>query len=344
MRSLLPVPDAALDPSSGEPRAGSYRGGLPRVDLTALHGSTLRRIARRKRWLYVSIVSGDLYLAIAVVRLGYIANAFVFAFDKRSLRMAVDHSALGPTFACEVGDTASEGCVAMFRLGRKTSILVRRAHASTAYSVEVRVPELEIHARLESATAPPAITAIARVHDGGDDASHASRLVNTTEKRSLLDVRGHAIVRGERLELDGALAGYDYTHGLLARRTTWRWAWLLGRAKSGERVAMNLVEGFVGEAECALWIDGELFPLAEGRFEFDAARPLEPWRVRTADGGVDLRFVPGGMHSDDTNLGVVASRFVQPAGLFSGTIRAEGRAPLELDGVLGVTEDQEVLW
>jgi hypothetical protein len=337
MRSLLPVPDAALDPVTFAPRVGSYRGGLARVDLSALHGGALRRIAREKRWLYVSIVTGDLYLAVAVVRLGYVANAFAFAFDKRSMRMSVDHSALGPPFACDVGDTASEGCVAMFRLGRKTSILVRRAHASTAYAVEVRVPELEIHATIESATAPPAITAVARLD--GD-----SQRVNTTEKRALLDVRGHAVIRGERRSLDGALAGYDYTHGLPARHTTWRWAWLLGHAKSGERVAMNLVEGFVGEAECAVWIDGEVFPLAEGRFEFDAKNPLATWRVRTADGGVDLRFSPGGMHSDRTNLGVVASRFVQPAGVFAGTIRVEGRAPIELDGVLGVTEDQDVLW
>ena len=288
--------------------------------------------------MYVAIATDDLYLAIAVVRLGYVANAFAFAFDKRKMRMSVDHSALGPTFACDVGDTASEGCVAMFRLGKKTSILVRRSHASTTYSVEVRVPDLEVHAQLESATSPPAITAIA--HIGGA----ASRLVNTTEKRALLDVRGHAVVRGERRSLDGALAGYDYTHGLLARRTKWRWAWLLGRAKSGERIGMNLVEGFVGEAECAVWIEGDVFPLAEGRFEFDVARPLEPWRVRTADDGVDLRFSPGGMHADDTNLGVVASRFVQPAGVFAGTIRVDGRSPLELDGVLGVTEDQEALW
>ena len=291
--------------------------------------------------MYVAIVTDDLYLAVAVVRLGYIANAFAFAFDKRAMRMSVDHTALGPTFACDVGDTASEGCVAMFRLGKKTSILIRRPLASTTYGVEVRAPNLEIHAQLESATSPPAITAIARIADGDDG---AARLVNTTEKRALLDVRGHAVVCGERRSLDGALAGYDYTHGLLARRTKWRWAYLLGRAKSGERVGMNLVEGFVGEAECAVWIDGEVFPLAEGRFDFDVARPLEPWRVRTADGGVDLRFSPGGMHSDNTNLGIVASRFVQPAGVFAGTIRVEGRAPLELEGVLGVTEDQDALW
>ena len=205
-----------------------------------------------------------------------------------------------------------------------------------AYSVRVKMRGIELHAELDTTGAPPAITAIARV---GDD----DRLVNTTQKRALLAVRGELNVGGWRRSLTGALAGFDYTHGLLARRTMWRWAFGLGRAKSGERVAFNLVQGFVGEPECAAWVEGEIYPLREGRFAFDRGRPLSEWRVSTADGAVDLRFKPGGMHAEHKNLGLVASRFVQPTGLYSGTLRVGGRE-LALDGVLGVTEDQDVLW
>src|SRR4051794_15152924 len=52
MRILAPAPDSAIDPATGLPRFGSYRGGLPRVDLAAVTGGALRRITRRKRWLY----------------------------------------------------------------------------------------------------------------------------------------------------------------------------------------------------------------------------------------------------------------------------------------------------
>jgi hypothetical protein len=181
------------------------------------------------------------------------------------------------------------------------------------------------------------MTAIAPVGPSRDG------LVNVTEKRALLPVSGELTVRGRRRRLDGALGGYDYTHGLLARRTMWRWAYALGRAKSGERVGFNLVQGFVGEPECTAWVDGEVFPMREGRFAFDRDEPLSEWRVSTADGAVDLRFKPGGMHSEQKNLGLVASRFVQPAGAYSGTLRV-GAKELVLDGVLGVTEDQDVLW
>ena len=150
-------------------------------------------------------------------------------------------------------------------------------------------------------------------------------------------------MRGQRRPLLGAVGAYDYTHGLLARRTMWRWAFALGRAKTGERVAFNLVQGFVGEPECAAWVDGELFPLTEGRFAFDRERPLAEWRVSTADGAVDLKFAPAGMHSEDKNLGLIASKFVQPGGVYSGTRRVGGKT-LVLERVLGVTEDQDVLW
>jgi hypothetical protein len=248
--------------------------------------------------------------------------------------MRVTRSAIGPTFACEVGDTGGEGAFARFHLGR-TRVSIERAAGSSQYVVEAGFRDFEVRAVVDAAAAPPALTAIAPIPGGR---------VNTTEKRALLAATGEAMIEGRRSSLDGALAGTDYTNGLLARHTAWRWAFLLGYAKSGERVGMNLVQGFVGEPECAAWVDGEVYPLAEGRFAFDRGRPLDPWRVSTADGGVDLRFEPGGMHAESTNLGVVRTSFVQPAGIYTGTIKVDGGRVLTIDRVLGVSEDQDVLW
>ena len=72
--------------------------------------------------------------------------------------------------------------------------------------------------------------------------------------------------------------------------------------------------------------------------------PRAPWTVRTREGEVDLRFEPGDIHAESHNFGVVASKFIQPAGSYSGIIRIPGRDPIELDRVLGGAEDQDVLW
>jgi hypothetical protein len=212
---------------------------------------------------------------------------------------------------------------------------VARPGAEPRYAVHVETRGFALNASLDASAAPPAIGAIAAVAPGRVDA---------TEKRALLVASGELRVRGRAVPLDGALAGYDFTSGMLARRTRWRWGFALGRSTAGQPVGLNLVEGFVGEGECAAWIGDELVPLAEGRFSFDRARPAEPWSVGTADGAASLTMTPGAVHAERRELVVVASRFVQPCGAWSGVLRVPGRAPIEIARALGVTEDQDVTW
>jgi hypothetical protein len=334
MRALLPVPSGVVDPATGAPRTGSYRGGLPPVDWGPLAGSMTARVLRHKRWLYVAMASEDVYVALAVVRLGYAANAFVYAYDGRARQMLARRSWMGPPPAASVGDTGGEGCHAAFR-ARDASIVVERTRSASSYGVHVETKGLVVAASLDAAAAPPAIGAVAPVAPGRYDA---------TEKRALLSVRGELRVAGRTIPLDGALAGYDFTSGLLARRTRWRWGFALGRTAGGDPFALNLVEGFVGEAECAAWIGAELVPLAEGRFTFDRAQPATPWRVRTADGAADLAMTPGAVHEEKRELLLVGSRFVQPCGAWAGTIALPGREPVVVAHALGVTEDQDVTW
>jgi hypothetical protein len=334
MRVLQRAPDAVLD-GSGRPRFGSYVGSVPRVDLSPVIGGRLSRIAREKRWVYVGIASETEYVALLIARLGYVANVFAYVLDAATMRMLATASTLAPPGSCEIADGTSAPTLAAFRLGRQHA-RVDRDHAGDL-RVDVELGPIVIRATLATRDAPPAITAIAPVGPG------RQALVNTTEKRALLAATGELRVRGSHRVLRGGLAGYDYTHGLLARRTAWRWSYALGHAKTGERVAFNIVQGFVGEPECAAWVDGEVLPLAEGRFAFDPDNPLAEWRVSTADGAVDLRLSPGGLHSEQKNLGIIASRFVQPAGAYRGKMRVGGRE-LVLERVLGVAEDQDVLW
>lgn len=345
MRTLEAPPSSVLDPVSRAVIAGSFRGGLPpTVDFAALDvggpplvGGRLFRIAHEKRWMYAAISAGDLFIGAAIVKLGYAANAFAFAFDRASGRMLADVSFLGPAPFASVNGSPREGASARFSSPLQRAVLSwERMPGAGAFSLAVRADDLVINARLSTEGAPAPIGVVASLG--------APALVNATEKGALLAVTGQATIAGRRIALDGGLGGYDYTHGYLARHTAWKWAFLLGRAESGERVGLNLVQGFVGEPECALWIDGALHPLAEGRFTFDATRPMEPWQVRTADESVDLRFEPGGIHQEHKNLGVISSRFIQPVGCFSGTIRVPGRDPLVLSRALGVVEDQDVLW
>jgi hypothetical protein len=158
---------------------------------------------------------------------------------------------------------------------------------------------------------------------------------------------GSLWARGRRYVLDGGVGGLDYTHGYLARHTAWRWAFMCGRLDDGNPVGMNLVEGFnegrTDVNENAVWLDGQVHPVGRARFSWNKADPLDAWTVETLDGAVRLRFVPIGAHREERDLVLVKSHFVQPVGLFSGTLNIDGRTRTVKD-VAGVTEDQDILW
>lgn len=310
------------------PAFGSYRGPLPRVGAAPLRLAD--RIARRKRWFYLALAADDVWISLAVVRTGYAATAFAFAYDRAARAMLEDRTVLGPTPAARVADGPhDDGPIARFSFGRSTALFAR---AGSRLDVRARIGRLEVEAAVDEASAPPSISAIANLGEG---------LWNATEKRALGKVSGQARVGPRTFDLAGGAAGWDYTHGLLPRHTRWRWAFALGTSVSGAPLAFNLVEGFVGEAECAAFLDGEVHPLAEPRFELDAAHPSRPWRL--CGDGVDLAFEPGAVHAQHTRLVVVRSRFVQPVGVFRGSLRVAGRE-LRVDGLPGVVEDQDVLW
>jgi hypothetical protein len=334
MHQLLPPIDSAVDPLARRPRLGSYRGPLPPVELGPLGHGRLFRFARHKRWLWGGVFADELLLGFAIVDLGYVASAFAWAYDRAGRRMLADRSTLGPGFCGSVGSQAEEGCEARVGCGRDVARIVR-PRGSTAYDVELALGDLQLEARLDTAGAPSPVSVIVEP---------VADAIATTQKRVLLPAQGRAVVAGRSFPLDGALGGLDYSHGYPPRHTVWKWGFALGRARSGEPVAFNIVEGFVGEPECTVWVGDELFPVGEGRFAFAAHDPLASWHVHTTDGAVELDFAPGGAHREDKCLGLIVSHFVQAAGDFRGTIVLPGRAPLQLDGVPGVAEDQDVLW
>ena len=327
-------PEAILDPTTLRPRFGTYAGGLPKVAFGAAAKNPFTRLRREKRWFYTAIASDELICAVAIIRLGYAANAFAFVVDRREGRTVVDETTMGPPFSAFVGDSGGEGCLASYHLGGN-HLSVSRPLGQSDYVIDVRMQNFELQARLGTTNAPPALGVVAALRDD---------LFSTTEKRALLTTSGSLVAAGRKYSLDGALAGYDFTAGLLERHTAWRWGFGLGHTAEGKPIALNLTEGFVGDRECVVWIDGELVPLSAVRFSFDHERPLSTWQLRSPDERVDLRFTPSGLHAERHDLGLVRSRFLQLAGEFSGSLRIEGREPITIDRLAGVTEDQDTYW
>lgn len=336
IRVLGPPPRAFLNPSTGRPAFGSFAGALPRVEIASVLGTSprLETVFRRKKWVWLAVTTDEIWLSLAIVRMGYAASASVFVFDVRTRAMLVDRTFVAAPFAADVADDPhASGALAHFRQGRSRMSVKRRG--ATLHLV-ADLSGLAIDAIFDDAAAPPPIAAIAPLADSANGTS-----LSATEKSALASVRGSLFANGRRFPLDGGFGGYDYTHGLMPRHTRWNWAFAMGRTERGEAIGFNVVEGFVGEAECAAFFRGAVLPLGEPRFEFDAANPAKPWRL--VGPGMALTFDVGAIHVQNTNLGLARSRFVQPVGTFRGALVLDGE-DVRLDRVLGVVEDQDVLW
>jgi len=339
-----PAPEDAIDPRTERARLGTFRGALRTCDLGPLRRSRLSRVLEEKRWVYVMLVRRPWTLSLALVDLGYATTVFGFASHEVRGLVADVRSSPGLPGLSRVRQDGVHRIDARVR-GLRAQASVRERRGEDILEVQASAPRFELRASLDLRAAAPALTAIAPVRGG---------TVDVTEKRALAPVRGAALVQGERIDLDGGLGGFDFTVGLLARRTRWNWAFLMGETDRGEPVALNLVEGFVGAPECGLFGASSLHATSEGRFTLPAAmdpsegaseraRRLAPWHIRTRDGECNLVFTPRDVHEEALDLGLVRSRFVQPIGSFSGTIR-RGEDVMRIPHALGVVEDQNVQW
>lgn len=326
---VLPPAPAKLVHERGIPAFGTYCGHIGQLSWQALQQSPWHRLLRplhHKRWQYAALAHDDYFIGVAVVDAGWVCTAFAYLFDRRQRCLLADFSADGlPLLSAQLDDRPFGD--ATFRRGRQR-IAFRRAEQRLELTINTPGLKLAAHLALPATDQTLAVIAPANWH------AHA------THKSSALAVSGFAEAGGQRFSLDDAVGSLDASNGLLARETGWRWA-----SAHAPGLGFNLQAGYMGDAENALWLDGELLPVGAARFDYDAASPLAPWHIHTDDGAVDLQFQPEGARAENKDLIIAASRYIQPIGHFSGTLihPDTGRA-YPVNRLAGVTEDHTSRW
>jgi len=321
---LEPAPASPVD-GGGAIAFGVYAGHTGPIDWGPVARRTGRRGALRwKRWHYVCIAGAAFVAGLAIGDVGWAGTGFAYLFDRRERRLLADFSHLGlPGRSARVADRAGQGALSTFA-SRGASLRLERSQEAS-WRVAVRGHRFLLTAILEETPASGTLCAIAPIEGG---------VANCTHKTSCLRARGLAHVGEATFDLGDCHATLDHTSGLLARNTRWHWA-----SASGERIGLNLVEGFNGPIENAVWVDGRIESVGAASFEMDPAHPLDPWHIRTVDGAVELTFTPEGQRAEDKNLLFAMSRYVQPIGTFEG--RASGVVVKDL---IGVTEQHRARW
>lgn len=341
MPSEPTLPDAPDHPltAGGAPLFGTYRGDLTTVGLDAAAATLLGRLGARralKRWQWVGVFDDSIAFGAAIVSMGYASNIFGWVFDRRAGAFRWERQSNGLPGSVEVAATPRPGSVS--RAGEELSVM-RVTDTTWRISATWRDLALEVDAR--SVGVP--MTAICPVDGlvddpvGGPVGGAGSSAVHCTRKESGLRATGRIEWNGgsHRLAPD-AFVMLDHSHGMTARRTSWRWVMAFGKDRRGIEVGLNCVAGFNDGLENVAWIDGEPHAIGKVNITFHPEHPGEPWLVYNDDLELELRVE--GVRSHDVNLGLVASRYDQPIGVWSGNLL--GRQ-VEL---VGVAEDHFALW
>ncbi len=170
------------------------------------------------------------------------------------------------------------------------------------------------------------------------------------QKSSGGSVSGEIFLNGNKYTIQPQKDGcyHDWTAGFLRRETFWNWACASGRtAPDQPLISLNVARG-VNETsahENVLWVDGAIHDLPLVLFEYDRDDIMKPWRVYSQCGAVDVQFAPQGSVDDHRNMILLASRFNQCFGKFTGTVKLPGKGlEYSVNGLAGWCEDHYAKW
>lgn len=340
----MPALPCLID-ASGQPRYGLFPDGVEEInyldfDLRTVMDKPRSQLARRfgaNQFQFISLLSSELIVGVAIVDLKLVSSAFVYLFDPHTRRFDefsfLQPLARGTTFESRPGSGR-----AVFEKGRNRITVDAAGEAGVRQLLVELADGTRIEARIDEGASQQPLSICTR-------AGYTGWVF--TRKTAARGCSGSVSWRGQQFDLRqlGALAAVDWTTGFMRRETFWNWGSLSCRLPDGRRLGFNLAVGVneTGFTENGIWLDDQLIKVDMVDFQFDRAKPLEPWRLRSADGQVDLQFEPAGTRQEKLNALLLASNFKQHFGQFSGELRIAGET-LRLDGAWGLVEDHYARW
>ncbi|MDY6904246.1 MAG: DUF2804 domain-containing protein [Thermodesulfobacteriota bacterium] len=281
-----------------------------------------------KQFVFMGINAPGISAGLAVVDLKYAANGFFYVYDRQSGALVETKKTTVP-YAASI-KPCPENIDAVFN----TRAL--RIHVS-GDQIRAESRDMVLDAAMTRETEPLRVCTKAGCSGW-----------TYTQKTAPIGLAGTLRCNGRQFDLfpDTCKGITDWTAGYLRRETFWNWASAAGVLADGRPFGMNLACGVneTGVTENCFWLDGVQTKVDTVQFQFNPRATEEQWRVRSADGKVDLMFSPNAHRSEHLNIMVVASRFVQFMGTFSGKVVCDRHGETDITAMPGWTEDHFARW
>ena len=323
-----------LDPAA----LGWSRRPLHRANLAGGWGRT-------KRWDYWAIQAEDVVIAVTVADIDYLGLVTVNWIDLTSHRSG-GRSVIRPLGrGVELPETPCTG-----RLTHESRTLTVGVSYEPSTSAVLRARWTErggAEGHLDVTVAPP---------PGGESLNVVIPWSETrfqyTSKHQGRAVSGSAEFDGRTFEFGGdgleAWGILDVGRGRWPYRTRWNWGGGAGASADGRGVALQFGAKWTertGFTENGVLIDGRLNKIGEElRWDYSWLDPLGPWRVRSADGSLDVTLIPEHDRHDRINAGVVRTEVHQVFGRWAGTVPDGEGGQLTVDRIQGFAEESRSRW
>jgi hypothetical protein len=295
------------------------------------------RQVRLKEWIGFTLIHPELYSSLIMQDAHYLASSEIYAYNRREGKLH-QHAATSRGGALALPGGLSGGRCVFERPGylleyefAADSAQPRRHTIRFEVAATERAPGFQGELRLDADHASPPLSVSARL-PGGRMYTH----------KAIFPAEGSIRVGDEKFSFDARrdMAILDEHKSLFPYQTSWLWG----------TFAMHVPEGRGGglgganfasrqsspgaEDESCVWTPAACEPLTGVSFEPQSPEPLAPWRVKSADGRLDLVFEPAGRKQVRHQLGLFAIDYFQLFGQYRGQLNGH----LAVDAVHGVCE------
>lgn len=286
---------------------------------------------RTKEWVGFTIAHAEMYSSTIVQDAKYLASGEMYVFDRATKSLSQWAGAMSPRRLALPRDILDsrvrfEDAKKGYRVGYDFGTDVIAIEIDIA--AQATGPRITGRLELDPAGASAPLVVSSRLPAGGR--MYTNKIIYPASGSLRVGDREYVFDPAR----DTAILDEHKSH--LPYRTTWVWG----------TFALPVEGGYLGanfarrphlageEEESAIWTPDGVEPLADITFEPLGAGQLGPWRIRSADGRLDVTFTPEGRKNVDVNFIVAALRYFQMYGVYTGTVNGA-----DIGAVRGVCED-----
>jgi hypothetical protein len=297
---------------------------------------------RIKRWDYYAVFTPHKFFSATIADLGYAGNIFVYVLDYSSDVLHEEglvvplSRGISLTRNSDQGESHFENEKVQLHFqvipeGRRISVAWPGFQDGRGISADILFHQLPEH---ESMTIVIPI---------GKRRFYYNRKINCLPAEGTIQYSGVT----EALSPDTSLGSLDWGRGVWEYKSFWNWASASGFMPDGLTLGLNLGRGFgdlSAATENCVVLDGKVHKLDRVKFSYETADFMRPWKFTDSEDRLNLDFVPFKERTAVTNLGIIFSEVHQLLGRYTGTVRTEQGALIQIKDLIGFAEQHQARW